>query len=149
MPVADVRISSSEDDVEERISGSVNFSSSDLEKADDKTKHPGQTIGLRFNGLDIPQGAIITNVFVGEGVRMGRQYSAENCLFFANCEGFHGEAVALSVTSFRGRQATRRGPAHLYRYLLALDAGKTATTLTLPDDRRMVVVAITAEMAEE
>jgi len=61
----------------------------------------------------------------------------------------HGESIALGVRSFRSLQATRRGPAHLYRYVLPLDAGKTATALTLPDDRRMVIVAVTAEMAGE
>ena len=59
-----------------------------------------------------------------------------------------GEAIALSINSYRSQQATRRGAAHLYHYLLALDAGKTAKTLTLPDDRRMVIVAITAERAQ-
>ncbi len=43
----------------------------------------------------VEEGAILSHVFVGEGCRIGKQYSAENCLFFANCEGFHGEAVAL------------------------------------------------------
>ena len=43
----------------------------------------------------VDKGAVLSKTFVGEGVRIGRQFSAENCLFFANCEGFHGEAVAL------------------------------------------------------
>ena len=43
----------------------------------------------------VTEGVVAKNVFVGEGVRLGRQFSAENSLFFANCEGFHGEAVAL------------------------------------------------------
>lgn len=43
----------------------------------------------------VVESAIISKTFVGEGVRIGRQFSAENCLLFANCEGFHGEAVAL------------------------------------------------------
>jgi len=32
---------------------------------------------------------------VGQGCRIGRQFSAEGCLFFANCEGFHGEACSV------------------------------------------------------
>jgi len=46
-------------------------------------------------GARVDGGAIIDKVFVGQGVKMGKQYSAENSLFFANCEAFHGEAVAL------------------------------------------------------
>ena len=40
-------------------------------------------------------GAIVQKSFVGQGCRMGNQFSAENCLFFANCEAFHGEAVSF------------------------------------------------------
>jgi len=64
MPTLEARISSSADDAEERASGSMKFTSSDLELVDDGTKRPDQTIGLRFNGLDIPQGAIITSAYV-------------------------------------------------------------------------------------
>ena len=46
-------------------------------------------------GASIDGGAIIDKVFVGQGVRMGKQYSAENSLFFANCEAFHGEGVSI------------------------------------------------------
>ena len=46
-------------------------------------------------GAHVDSGALLDKVFVGQGVKMGKQYSAENSLFFANCEAFHGEAVAL------------------------------------------------------
>ena len=46
-------------------------------------------------GARVESGAILDKVFVGQGVKMGKQYSAENSLFFANCEAFHGEAVSL------------------------------------------------------
>lgn len=46
-------------------------------------------------GAKIDSGAILEKVFAGQAVKMGKQYSAENSLFFANCEGFHGEAVSL------------------------------------------------------
>lgn len=35
------------------------------------------------------------HVFVGEGARLGRGFHAEQSLFFANCEGFQGEACAI------------------------------------------------------
>ncbi len=47
------------------------------------------------SGSTVDSGAILERCFVGQGVRIGKQFSAENSLFFANCEGFHGEAVSL------------------------------------------------------
>ena len=46
-------------------------------------------------GARVDSGAILDKVYVGQAVKMGKQFSAENSLFFANCEGFHGEAVSL------------------------------------------------------
>ncbi len=46
-------------------------------------------------GSQITSGAMLRRTFVGQGCRIGRQFSAENCLFFANCEGFHGEACSV------------------------------------------------------
>jgi hypothetical protein len=46
-------------------------------------------------GARVESSAILERTFVGQGVRMGKQYSAENSAFFANCEAFHGEGVAL------------------------------------------------------
>ncbi len=46
-------------------------------------------------GARIDSGAILEKVFIGQGAKIGKQFSAENSLFFANCEGFHGEAVSL------------------------------------------------------
>ncbi|MHC1738350.1 MAG: DUF4954 family protein [Ignavibacteriaceae bacterium] len=47
------------------------------------------------SGSNISDGALIDNCFIGQGVKIGKQYSAENCAFFCNCEGFHGEAVSI------------------------------------------------------
>jgi len=46
-------------------------------------------------GARVESGALLDKAFVGQAVKMGKQYSAENSLFFANCEAFHGEAVSL------------------------------------------------------
>jgi hypothetical protein len=40
-------------------------------------------------------GAILNRSFVGQGCQMGKQYSVENSLFFANSEAFHGEACSV------------------------------------------------------
>ncbi|MDK2973094.1 MAG: hypothetical protein PWP23_2849 [Candidatus Sumerlaeota bacterium] len=46
-------------------------------------------------GASVDSGVVLTKVFIGQASKVGRTFSAENCLFFANCEGFHSEAVAL------------------------------------------------------
>ncbi len=47
------------------------------------------------SGSQVTDGALLTDCFVGQSVRLGRQFSAENSAFFANSEGFHSEAVSL------------------------------------------------------
>ncbi|MFH0922394.1 MAG: DUF4954 family protein [Fibrobacterota bacterium] len=48
-----------------------------------------------LSGAHVTTHAILNRVFVGQGARIGKQFSAENSVFFANCEGFHGEACAI------------------------------------------------------
>ncbi len=62
----DVRISSTVDDVEERVSdGDIWLASSDLEIVEDSGGHGGdQIIGIRFQGIDIPKGSTITNTYI-------------------------------------------------------------------------------------
>lgn len=47
------------------------------------------------SGSKVDNFVILDKCFVGQSVTLGKQFSAENSAFFANCEGFHGEAVAL------------------------------------------------------
>src|SRR5690554_3758512 len=46
-------------------------------------------------GSIITDMSMVTNCFVGQGTVLGKQYSAENSVFFANCQGFHGEACSI------------------------------------------------------
>jgi len=48
-----------------------------------------------LSGSKIDGGALVDKCFVGQGVDMGKQFSAENSVFFANSEAFHGEAVSV------------------------------------------------------
>jgi hypothetical protein len=48
-----------------------------------------------LSGSRVDSGALVDKSFVGQGVAMGKQFSAEGCLFFANSEAFHGEAVSV------------------------------------------------------
>jgi hypothetical protein len=94
--VVETRISSGNDDVEERLAGSIDLTSSDLELVDDNPSKLNQTIGLRFNGLDIPQGAIITNAYI--------QFQGDEADAGAATLQIHGEdtddAAAFSSSSF-------------------------------------------------
>lgn len=47
------------------------------------------------SGSNVTDGTIIAKCFVGQGCLLGKQYSAENSVFFANCGGFHGEAWSI------------------------------------------------------
>ena len=46
-------------------------------------------------GSKVDSGALLSQTFIGQGVKCGRQFSSENSMFFANCECFHSEAVAV------------------------------------------------------
>jgi len=46
-------------------------------------------------GSQVTEGAILGKSFVGQACQIGKQFSAEGSLFFANCEGFHGEACSV------------------------------------------------------
>ncbi len=48
-----------------------------------------------LSGSTVDGGTVIEKCFIGQGVKMGKQYSAENSVFFANSEAFHGEACSL------------------------------------------------------
>ena len=59
--VVDVQITNGLDDAEERASGAVSRSSTDLELVTDSAV---QTVGVRFPGVAVPTGATITNAWV-------------------------------------------------------------------------------------
>ena len=46
-------------------------------------------------GSSVDGGAVLSAAFIGQGVQVGKQFSAENSLFFANSECFHGEACSV------------------------------------------------------
>ena len=67
------------------------------------SKDAPTTIGAKVVAKDfiaaesssITDGVILNKVFIGQGCQVGRQFSAENSLFFANCEAFQGEACSV------------------------------------------------------
>ena len=48
-----------------------------------------------LSGSKVDGGAMVDKSFVGQGVEIGKQFSSENSVFFANSEAFHGEAVSI------------------------------------------------------
>jgi len=50
---------------------------------------------IAATGSIVTEGTVISNTYVGQGCVLGKQYSAGNSLFFANCQGLHGEACAI------------------------------------------------------
>lgn len=48
-----------------------------------------------LSGATVDTSVNLENCFVGESTKLGKQFSAENSAFFANCEGFHSEACSI------------------------------------------------------
>ena len=46
-------------------------------------------------GASVTGGVLLEKSYVGQACRLGKQFSAEHSLFFANCEACHGEAVSI------------------------------------------------------
>lgn len=47
------------------------------------------------SGTRITDATLISKCFIGQGCVLDKHYSAVNSLFFANCQGFHGEAASI------------------------------------------------------
>ncbi|MFW6042733.1 MAG: DUF4954 family protein [Marinilabiliaceae bacterium] len=50
---------------------------------------------IAASGAEVSDATLISKCFIGQGCHLGKHYSAENSLFFANCQGFHGEACSI------------------------------------------------------
>ena len=48
-----------------------------------------------LSGSKVDQSAILEKCFIGQSVKVGKQYSAENSAFFCNSELFHGEGCSV------------------------------------------------------
>jgi hypothetical protein len=52
------------------------------------------------SGSEVSDHVVITNCFVGQGCLLGKHYSAIHSVFFANCQGFNGEACSIFAGPF-------------------------------------------------
>ncbi|MDR0612610.1 MAG: DUF4954 family protein [Dysgonamonadaceae bacterium] len=50
---------------------------------------------IACTGSEVSHGVEVFHTFIGQGCMLSKQYSAEHSLFFANCQGLHGEACAI------------------------------------------------------
>jgi hypothetical protein len=46
-------------------------------------------------GAVVQNATLVSNSFIGQGCLLDKHYSVVQSLFFANCQGFHGEATAI------------------------------------------------------
>jgi hypothetical protein len=81
------------------ISGACLLEEGTIKSCREAPVHIGEGVVAKkfivLSGSKIDGGAIFEKSFAGQGVKIGRQFSAENSVFFANCEAFHGEACSL------------------------------------------------------
>lgn len=52
------------------------------------------------SGSKVNNATLISNCFIGQGCILDKHYSADNSLFFANCQGLHGEACSIFAGPF-------------------------------------------------
>jgi hypothetical protein len=52
------------------------------------------------SGARITDTSLVANCFVGQGTILDKNYSAVDSAFFANCQGFHGEACSIFAGPF-------------------------------------------------
>lgn len=83
-----VRVTVGTDDAEERSSGSMYLTSTDLELVSDGGDV--QTVGMRFNGVSIPRGAVIKNAFV--------QFTVDEATSVSTSLSVQGEATDNAPT---------------------------------------------------
>lgn len=81
------------------VSGAVMLEEGTLMSTVEAPSHIGEGVMAKNfiiqSGSVVDGGAILDKSFVGQGVRIGKQYSSENSVFFANSEAFHGESCSL------------------------------------------------------
>ncbi|MCE5229923.1 DUF4954 family protein [bacterium] len=74
-----------------------------LSEAQSPARVGGAVVASDFmigEGSIVESGAVLERVFVGQGVQIGKNFSAQDSLFFANCEAFHGEACSIFAGPF-------------------------------------------------
>src|SRR5674476_638337 len=78
--------------VSKLVNGTINSSAADPVEL-------GQGVILEnfivCSGTRITDSTLVSNCFVGQGCILDKHYSAVESVFFANCQGLHGEACSI------------------------------------------------------
>jgi hypothetical protein len=129
VPTVTLAVNSSADDAEQSAAGVVTLNSTDLELVrDDATSSGNQIIGLRFNGLAVPQGAIVTNATI--------QFTADESQSEATTLNFTIEAAdyaAAFTTAANNLGARPRVPLTVAWSPAAWTAGQSNATQLTPN----------------
>jgi len=82
-----------------RIEGAVNLHEGSVNSCREDPVYIGPGVIMEHfivcSGAIITESTLIDKCFIGQGCVLGKHYSAENSLFFANCGGYHGEACSI------------------------------------------------------
>lgn len=82
-----------------RIEGAVSLNEGSVNSCKDDPVYVGPGVIMEHfivcSGAIVTESTLIDKCFVGQGCVLGKHYSAENSLFFANCGGYHGEACSI------------------------------------------------------
>jgi carbonic anhydrase/acetyltransferase-like protein (isoleucine patch superfamily) len=82
-----------------RIEGTISLDEGSLNSCKEDPVFIGPGVIMEHfivcSGTIITESTLIDKCFIGQGCVLGKHYSAENSLFFANCEGYHGEACSI------------------------------------------------------
>ncbi|MFK8007635.1 MAG: T9SS type A sorting domain-containing protein, partial [Saprospiraceae bacterium] len=137
-----IQISDEDDDAEEST-GDMNLTSSDLEMTEDGSDL--QTVGLVFNGLNIPSGAVITNAYI--------QFTADETDAGTTNLTIHGEDTdnALSFTSANFNLTSRPNTAASVNWIPQVwsTEGEAGTDQQTPDLSALVQEIINRSGWEE
>jgi acetyltransferase-like isoleucine patch superfamily enzyme len=82
-----------------KISGALRLQEGTIGSSKDAPVVVGEGVAaddfIILSGSKVNESAMLSSCFVGQGVKIGKQFSAENSVFFANCEAFHGEGCSV------------------------------------------------------
>ncbi len=81
------------------IEGTISLNEGSINSCKEDPVHIGHGVIMEHfiicSGSSVTESTLIDKCFVGQGCVLGKHYSAENSLFFANCGGYHGEACSI------------------------------------------------------
>jgi len=82
-----------------KIEGAISLDEGSINSCEEDPVYIGPGVIMEHfivcSGSIVTESTLIDKCFIGQGCVLGKHYSAENSLFFANCGGYHGEACSI------------------------------------------------------